>query len=367
MEIYLVGGAVRDQLLEYPFHERDWVVVGCTPQQMLDLDYRQVGKDFPVFLHPETREEYALARTERKSGKGYTGFVCDTDPTITLEQDLSRRDLTINAMARDENDVLIDPYGGAADLEARLLRHVSPAFVEDPLRVLRVARFAARYGHLGFSVVPETMSLMSRITDSGELALLPAERIWAEVEKALGERSPGRFFTTLADCGALATLFPELAADPGAIDRLALAHQQGGGDEVLFAVLLALLPTAAARQLSHRLHAPRRFRELALMCVQLGDAYQQALELDTEALLQLLEQADALRRAQRFEQFLAACALAFPATAASSHFLMQAQQACAEVDIKPLAQLNLSGLELGQRIRAERRKNLARLQSTAAQ
>jgi tRNA nucleotidyltransferase (CCA-adding enzyme) len=366
MEIYLVGGAVRDQLLNYPVRERDWVVVGCTPQQMLDLNYRQVGKDFPVFLHPKTREEYALARTERKSGKGYTGFVCDTDPSITLEQDLSRRDLTVNAMALDGNGDLIDPYGGEADLAARLLRHVSPAFVEDPLRVLRVARFAARYGHLGFSVAAETMSLMTRISGSGELGLLPAERVWAEVEKALGERSPAQFFTTLASCGAMEVLFQELAADPSAIERLALAHQQGGHNEALFAVLLAHTPAAAARELCQRLHAPRRFRELALMCVQIGGAYQQAPELEPETLLKLLEQADALRRAQRFEQFLAACALAFPAAAANSQFLRQAQQVCADVNIKALAELNLSGWELGQRIRAERRQNLAGLLSALA-
>jgi tRNA nucleotidyltransferase (CCA-adding enzyme) len=364
MEVYLVGGAVRDELLNYPVIERDWVVVGSTPAQMLDLHYRQVGKDFPVFLHPQSKEEYALARTERKSGKGYTGFICDTDPSITLEQDLSRRDLTVNAMARDEHGVLIDPYGGEADLEARLLRHVSPAFVEDPLRVLRVARFAARYGHLGFTVATDTLALMTAIANGGELELLPAERIWVEIEKALSERSPAQFFATLQDCGALAVLFQELSADTSAIERLALAHQQGGQDEILFAVLLARLPTAAAQQLCQRLHAPRRFRELALLCVQFGGAYQGASDLEPEELLRLLEQTDALRRAPRFEQFLAACALAFPGTAANSLFLGQARQACAAVDIKSLAKLNLSGQELGQRIRAQRRQNLTHLTTT---
>jgi tRNA nucleotidyltransferase (CCA-adding enzyme) len=366
MEVYLVGGAVRDELLNYPVKERDWVVVGSTPQQMLDLHYRQVGKDFPVFLHPQSKEEYALARTERKSGKGYTGFVCDTDPSITLEQDLYRRDLPVNAMARNNDGSLVDPYGGEADLKARLLRHVSPAFIEDPLRVLRVARFTARYGHLGFAVAADTMVLMSRIAEGGELGLLPAERIWSEIEKALAERSPAQFFTTLEDCGALATLFQELAADPSAIERLALAHQQGGQNEVLFAVLLAQLPVAAAQQLCQRLHAPRRFRELALLCVQFGDAYQQATKLESEELLRLLEQTDALRRAPRFEQFLAASALAFPAAAANSLFLRQALQACADVDIKSLAKLDLSGQELGQRIRAQRRQNLAQLAAAPA-
>lgn len=361
MEVYLVGGAVRDELLDYPVVERDWVVVGCTPQQMLDLKYRQVGKDFPVFLHPQSKEEYALARTERKSGKGYTGFVCDTDPSITLEQDLSRRDLTVNAMARDESGKLIDPYGGEADLEARLLRHVSPAFVEDPLRVLRVARFAARYGHLGFTVAPETMALMTLIAAGDELLLLPAERIWSEIEKALSERSPAQFFSTLETCGALEVLFQELGTDSNAIARLELAHQHGGQDETLFAVLLAQLPSAAATQLCQRLHAPRRFRELALMCVQFGNSYQQAAELEAEELLRLLEQTDALRRAQRFEQFLAACALAFPAAAGNSLLLQKAQLACAAVDIKSLAELNLSGRELGQRIRQQRRQVLAEM------
>ncbi|MDA8962493.1 multifunctional CCA tRNA nucleotidyl transferase/2'3'-cyclic phosphodiesterase/2'nucleotidase/phosphatase, partial [Congregibacter sp.] len=197
MKTYLVGGAVRDELLNYPVKERDWVAVGATPQELLDLGYTQVGKDFPVFLHPQSKEEYALARTERKKGHGYTGFETHYDPNVTLEEDLQRRDLTINAIAKDNDGSLVDPYGGSKDLQAKLLRHVSDAFTEDPLRVLRVARFAARYAHLGFSVAPETLTLMSDIVAQGELEYLPPERIWVETERALRERDPQVFIEVL--------------------------------------------------------------------------------------------------------------------------------------------------------------------------
>ncbi len=206
--VYLVGGAVRDQLLNLPVKDRDWVIVGATPQSLIDLGYQQVGKDFPVFLHPQSKEEYALARTERKSGQGYTGFICDFSADITLEQDLIRRDLTINAMAQDLQGNLYDPYHGADDLQQRILRHVSPAFVEDPLRVLRVARFAARYHHLGFTIAPETLQLMQTLTLQSELQHLTAERVWAETEKALNEKNPEIYFETLRQVGALAVLFP---------------------------------------------------------------------------------------------------------------------------------------------------------------
>ena len=212
MKVYLVGGAVRDALLGYPTSEHDWVVVGASPQHMLDLGYQQVGKDFPVFLHPQTRDEYALARTERKWGHGYTGFAVHCDPSVTLEEDLQRRDLTINAMAQTDTGEVIDPYGGQRDLSAKVLRHVSDAFVEDPLRVLRTARFAARYAHLGFSVAPETLALMTEIVSQGELAHLPAERVWVELERALGERSPQVFVEVLRACNALAALLPEVDA-----------------------------------------------------------------------------------------------------------------------------------------------------------
>ena len=219
MRRYLVGGAVRDRLLGRDVADRDYVVVGATPTEMLAAGYRAVGKDFPVFLHPETGEEHALARTERKTGRGYHGFAFDTDPAVTLEQDLERRDLTINAMAFDEAGALVDPFGGARDLEARILRHVSPAFVEDPVRVLRVARFAARYAPLGFRVAEETLELMRRMVATGEVDHLVPERTWAETVRALGEAAPAAFLQVLRDCGALAVLMPEVDALYGVPQR----------------------------------------------------------------------------------------------------------------------------------------------------
>src|SRR5579871_3458489 len=212
MRVYLVGGAVRDRLLGRPVHERDWVVVGATPEEMVRLGYEPVGREFPVFLHPSTHEEHALARLERKTGPGYRGFTTQFSPEVTLEEDLRRRDLTVNAMAEDEQGVLIDPYGGAADLRARVLRHVSEAFVEDPVRILRVARFAARYAGLGFTVAPETLALMRRIVDAGEARTLVPERVWQETERALAEAHPQVYFETLRGCGALAVVFPEVDA-----------------------------------------------------------------------------------------------------------------------------------------------------------
>ena len=361
MEIYLVGGAVRDQLLDYPVVEHDWVVVGATPEQMLEQGYRQVGRDFPVYLHPETNEEYALARTERKSGSGHTGFVCDADPTVTLEEDLRRRDLTVNAIARADGGELIDPYGGQADLEQRILRHVSPAFVEDPLRVLRVARFLARYQHLGFSIDPATLALMRSIAESGEIQLLPSERIWIELERALMERSPAAFFTSLQQCTALAIVMPELVDVAGSVARLQSASAAGADDTCLFAVLLAELAPDGAESLCQRLHAPRRFRELALLTARCGSAFQQAQTLSAEGLLQVLEQTDGLRRPERFELFITSCELAWPGTGANGDFLRGALRVCSEVDSRELASADISGLELGQRIREERRQRLANL------
>ena len=212
MQFYLVGGAVRDHLLGHPYHEKDYVVVGATPEQLLAQGFQPVGKDFPVFLHPETKDEYALARTERKSGHGYHGFEFHTDPSVTLEQDLIRRDLTINAMAMDNDGNVYDPYGGQQDLCNKVLRHVSDAFVEDPLRVLRIARFAARYHALGFVVAPETLLLMQELAESGELHALTPERVWKETSRALMEARADVYFETLRACGALKVLFPELDA-----------------------------------------------------------------------------------------------------------------------------------------------------------
>jgi tRNA nucleotidyltransferase (CCA-adding enzyme) len=342
MKTYLVGGAVRDTLLNYPVHERDWVVVGATPDEMLVLGYQQVGKDFPVFLHPETKDEYALARTERKSGHGYTGFAVHCAADVTLEEDLLRRDLTINAMAQAEDGAIIDPYGGQEDLANRVLRHVSDAFVEDPLRVLRTARFAARYEHLGFCVAPETTSLMAEITRQGELAHLPAERIWVELDRALGERNPEVFIEVLRECGALAKLLPELDAlfgvpqpeahhpeiDSGIHTLMTLqqAVKLGGGQDVRFAVLLHDLGKGITpkeelpRHIAHefrgiklvkaackRLKAPNQYRDLALKACEYHLHSHRAMELRGKTLLKLLNATDALRRPDRFEAFLLAC------------------------------------------------------------
>ncbi|HLM53724.1 MAG TPA: multifunctional CCA tRNA nucleotidyl transferase/2'3'-cyclic phosphodiesterase/2'nucleotidase/phosphatase, partial [Pseudoxanthomonas sp.] len=219
MDIYLVGGAVRDRLLGLPPGDRDWVVVGATPQRMLDRGFKPVGRDFPVFLHPRTGEEYALARTERKSGRGYRGFVVDSDPSVTLEDDLQRRDFTVNAMAEDADGRLVDPYGGARDIAARVLRHVGPAFVEDPLRVLRAARFMARFAALGFTVAAETLALMREIARSGELDALVPERVWQELRRALASPTPSAFLRTLRDAGALAAVLPEVDALYGVPQR----------------------------------------------------------------------------------------------------------------------------------------------------
>jgi tRNA nucleotidyltransferase (CCA-adding enzyme) len=342
MDIYLVGGAVRDQLLGRTPHERDFVVVGATPEDLLALGYRPVGKDFPVFLHPDTGEQYALARTERKTGPGYYGFATHFAPDVTLEEDLARRDLTINAMARDTTGEIIDPYGGQRDLAARLLRHVSPAFVEDPLRVLRVARFAARLAPLGFSVAPETLDLMRQIVARGELAALVPERVWVETERALGEDRPAVFFEVLHSCGALAAVFPELAALDGVpqparwhpeIDTfvhtmqvLEVAAELTPDTTVRFAALVhdvgkGLTPRedwpshigheeSGARlieQLAVRLRLPTEHRELAVMVARHHARAHRVAEQRPGTVLELLELTDAFRRPERFERFLLAC------------------------------------------------------------
>jgi tRNA nucleotidyltransferase (CCA-adding enzyme) len=342
MKTYLVGGAVRDELLDYPVSERDWVVVGARPQDLLDLGYQQVGKDFPVFLHPRSKDEYALARTERKQGHGYTGFAVDCDPSVTLEEDLLRRDLTVNAMARDTDGTIIDPYGGQQDLAARVLRHVSTAFVEDPLRVLRTARFAARYAHLGFTVAAETIALMAEIVSQGELAHLPAERIWIEFDRALGERDPEVFIEVLRACGALGKLLPELEAlfgvpqtekhhpeiDTGVHTLMCLqqAVKLSSATDVRFAVLVHDLGKGTTpkaewpRHIAHehrglklvdavckRLKAPNQFRDLSRKVCEYHTHCHRALELRGKTVLKLLTATDALRRPQRFEAFLQAC------------------------------------------------------------
>jgi tRNA nucleotidyltransferase (CCA-adding enzyme) len=340
--VYLVGGAVRDEMLGLPQKERDWVVTGSTPEEMLAAGYRQVGASFPVFLHPETGEEYALARTERKSGHGYHGFAVDFDPGVTLKEDLRRRDLTVNAMARDGHGRLIDPFGGAKDLEARVLRHVSPAFREDPLRVLRVARFAARFAPLGFRVHEATLELMREISASGELDHLAAERTWAEIAGAMSAPRPGRFVEVLRDCGALAALLPEVDAlfgipqptqfhpevDTGAHVLMAMeqAAAADGGPRVAFALMLhdigkGLTPSAEwpshpgheekgaplVAAVCERLRVPNVYRDLALKVCRLHLRMHRLLEMRPGSVMKLIEDADLLRRADDLDDLLAAC------------------------------------------------------------
>ncbi|GKW42463.1 multifunctional CCA addition/repair protein [Pectobacterium parvum] len=337
MKIYLVGGAVRDSLLGLPVTEKDWVVVGATPENLLAQGYQQVGKDFPVFLHPVSRDEYALARTERKSGKGYTGFVCHAAPDVTLEQDLLRRDLTINAIARTERGDLIDPYHGRRDLENRVLRHVSEAFSEDPLRVLRVARFAARFAHIGFQIAEETMALMQKMAHEGELAYLTPERVWKETEKALGTSSPDVYFQVLRDCGALAVLFPEIdnlygvpapakwhpEIDTGihTMMTVAMAARLSPEIDVRFATLCHDLgkgltpPELWPRHLGHgpagvklvealcqRLRVPNPIRDLAKLVAEYHDLVHTVQVLQPKTLLKLFDAIDVWRKPQRLEQ-----------------------------------------------------------------
>jgi len=342
MEVYLVGGAVRDELLGIPVEEKDWCVTGATPDDLKQLGYRQVGTDFPVFLHPETGEEYALARTERKTGAGYHGFSFETSADITIEEDLRRRDLTINAMARDRAANLIDPCGGAADLESRRLRHVSDAFAEDPVRVLRVARFAARFAELGFNVVAETLQLMAQMVADGEVNTLVPDRVWKETEAVLGGPNPQVFFSVLRECGALKAVFPEIDAlfgvpqpakwhpeiDCGVHMLMVLEQAAKISDdaEIRFAALVHDLGKATTaknilpahrgheqrsvklvNQLARRLPLPTTFRDLGLLVAEFHGHCHNAFELKPATVLKVLERTDAFRRPERFEKFLLSC------------------------------------------------------------
>jgi tRNA nucleotidyltransferase (CCA-adding enzyme) len=325
MQIYLVGGAVRDALLGLAGSDRDWVVVGSTPEALIEKGFVPVGRDFPVFLHPQTREEYALARTERKSGPGYRGFVVHTAPDVTLEQDLARRDLTINSIAaRAQSDWagsnidiesahLTDPFGGQRDLHAKVLRHITDAFREDPVRILRVARFAARFAD--FSVAPETMGLMREMVDSGEADALVAERVWQELARGLMEKSPSRMLAVLAQCGALAALLPELSSNESesGIASKAIDAAAGAGAPlaVRFACLcLAVQNAAGLQQLCARWRVPNDCRELAELLLRERAVIDAATALDGAGIVQLLERCDAFRKPSRFEQLLQACACA---------------------------------------------------------
>lgn len=310
-ETWLVGGAVRDELLGLPVHERDWVVVGSTPEEMEAAGFRRVGRDFPVFLHPRTGEEYALARTERKAGHGYHGFEVHAGRDVTLEDDLRRRDLTINAIARAADGTLFDPCGGRADLQARRLRHVSPAFREDPLRVLRVARFAARFAPLGFEVAPETRELMAAMVADGELAWLVPERVWQETATALGEPAPQRYFDELAACGALAVVMPELAGHWGedrGHARAALREAAAGTDIAvrLAAACHELAPERELDRLFERLPAPRRVATLTATVARGWPAFARLAPTDGDAAWSLLRACDGLRRPAEFDSALAA-------------------------------------------------------------
>jgi len=353
MNCYRVGGAVRDTLMGYPHHETDWVVVGSTPEEMIAEGFTQVGRDFPVFLHPDTKEEYALARTERKSGPGYHGFVVHADPSVTLEEDLERRDLTINAMAMDEDGVVTDPFGGQADLDAKILRHVSPHFVEDPLRVLRVARFAARYHHLGFTVAEETLSLMAEIVAANELPHLSTERVWVETEKALGEQHPEIYWQVLTDCGALTVLAPELAVSNGmgALSRAAPYTQR---TDCRWAALLADLPEARAGEASERLKAPNAYSLLATRVSGGRPRVKTALK-DANECMNLLKALDALRREEPFGGFCEALvALEQNSTDAQNaiNLLQRARAVAQQVKAADFADQSVKGPELGAAIQA---------------
>jgi len=308
MKIYTVGGAVRDQLLGLPVKDHDHVVVGATPDDMLKKGFRPVGKDFPVFLHPKTQEEYALARTERKTAPGYRGFVFHTAPDVTLEEDLVRRDLTINAIARADDGTLTDPFGGVADIENKVFRHVSEAFGEDPVRILRLARFAARFG--AFTIAPETLALMRAMVAAGEVDALVAERVWQELARGLMEAQPARMLTVLNDCGALARLLPELPLNTALLQLLDDASLQPLGLEERFAVLMLEVDPLQITQLSQRLRVPNECRELAVMSAREQQQFDAALRLPAEQLVSLCERCDGLRKPERFEQMLAVLACA---------------------------------------------------------
>jgi len=405
MRVYLVGGAVRDRLLGLAVRERDWVVVGARPEELVRAGYQEVGREFPVFLHPQTHEEYALARRERKVAPGYRGFTTQFSPEVTLEEDLKRRDLTINAMAESEDGTIIDPYGGQADLAARQLRHVSEAFVEDPVRILRVARFAARFASLGFRIAPETLELMQRMTTAGEVAALVPERVWQETERALASADPQVFFETLRACGALKVIFPEIDAlygvpqpprwhpevDTGVHVLLALecAARLGASNAVRFAALthdLGKARTPRERWPSHhgheeagvpliealctRLKVPNGHRELAILAARYHTHVHRARELKPATVLTLLESCDAFRRPERFAELLLACEADARGRTGKEHepypqaaYLAAAQAAAAGVTLSADERGGLDGKQIGEELRRRRLAAITRVKS----
>lgn len=392
MKVYRVGGAIRDELLGLPIKDRDWVVTGSTPEAMIEQGYKPIGKDFPVFLHPTSKQEFALARTERKVARGYAGFNFNTDPKITIEQDLARRDLTINAIAQDNKGHLIDPFNGQQDIENRVLRHVSDAFVEDPVRVLRVARFAARFAELGFSIATETLELMHQIATSGELDALVPERVWSEMDKALSEQDPQVFFTSLRDCGVLKILFPEIdnlfgvpqpekhhpEVDTGVHVMMCLkkSAELGYVNEVRFAVLchdlgkantpVDILPShhgheqrgvKLTRSLCKKWRVPKTCCELALMTCEYHTHIHRAYELHPSTLLKLFMKTDTFRRPERFRKMTQACiADARGRTNFENDPYPQADYAnnlvekLNALDLSPVIQLDIKGEKLAQAI-----------------
>ncbi|WP_318466054.1 multifunctional CCA addition/repair protein [Photobacterium leiognathi] len=396
MQTYLVGGAVRDTLLGLTVTDKDWVVVGTTPEAMLAAGFEQIGSDFPVFLHPKTKQEHALARTERKSGHGYTGFVCYSAPDVTLEQDLLRRDLTINAIAQAPNGELIDPYHGQQDITDKVLRHVSPAFAEDPLRVLRVARFAARFAHLGFTVAPETMALMQEMVVSGELASLTPERVWKEWEKSLSSDDPQMFLTVLRQCGALAIVMPEIDALFGVpqpekwhpeidcgIHTLLVAKKAAelSADKTIrFAAQVHDLGKALSpkddlphhkmhcrdgikpiKALCQRLRVPNEYRDLALLVCEQHTKIHHAEEMRADTFIKIFDQIDAWRKPERVAQ-LATCCRAdargrthFEQTPYPQADIFQAVFAIAQqVDVKAIVAAGFKGAEIREQLAAKR-------------
>ncbi len=406
MKTYLVGGAVRDELLGYPFKEKDWVVVGATVDDMVAAGYQQVGKDFPVFLHPETKEEYALARTERKTAAGYKGFEVHASPDVTLEEDLVRRDLTINAIAKDENGGFIDPYNGIDDINNKILRHVSDAFSEDPVRILRIARFMARYAHLGFSVADDTMDLMKNMVSAGEVDALVAERVWQEMQKALTEQTPAAFISTLRDCGALNRIMPELDClwgvpqpeehhpeiDTGIHTLMVLeqACRLSKASDVRFAALLHDLGKGSTpkdewphhieheargadivKKVCQRLRIPNEYRDLAEHTARFHLHYHRALELKPATIVKTLEQLDAFRKPERFEKFLLACeadARGRPGYEnkdfQQGSYFRQALNVTKDINIDELRSLGFENMALANKIKEVRVNAVAELKNT---
>ena len=374
MQVYRVGGAVRDQLLGLPVKDNDWVVIGATPRQMKDLGFQPVGRDFPVFLHPKTKEEYALARTERKTGHGYGGFSFYTSIDISLEEDLLRRDLTINAMAEDQHGNIIDPYGGQEDLKNRWLRHISPAFQEDPLRILRVARFAARLAPFGFKVAEETLELMSNMVKSGEASHLVPERVWQETSRALMEPTPAVYFQILESCGALQAVMPEFRSliHSQTLLHLNLAAQADRNALIRFGCLFSpLLPQHEAEQIdsirtvqgaSSRMRLPSEYADMARLVTEHAQNVTSVIDTNNaESLMTLFEATDALRRPERFISLIIILSYSFETVKFKKDQIIELLDNCLSIKAKDVMTKNIKGKAVGE---ALRKKRLQKIQST---